>query len=52
MDGEENRRPIHGILRKRFYCFLKECEWRSGGGNHKELYRPLWGWARRKGLLE
>jgi len=29
-----------------------ECEWRTGGGNHKELHRGLLGWARREGLLK
>ncbi|XOB98010.1 IS1595 family transposase [Deinococcota bacterium DY0809b] len=49
------RRPLrryNGIPRKHFYYFLKECEWRSGGGNHKALYRQLLGWARREGLLK
>ena len=29
-----------------------ECEWRTGGENHKELHRGLLGWARREGLLK
>jgi len=39
-------RRYNGIPRKHFYYFFKECEWRFNGGNHKELYRQLLGWAR------
>ena len=45
-------RRYNGIPRKSFYYFLKECEWRFNGGNHKELHRGLLGWARREGLLK
>jgi len=43
--AKRHLRRYNGIPRKRFYYFLKECELRFNGGNHKELYRQLWGWA-------
>jgi len=50
--AKRHLRRYNGIPRKRFYYFLKECEWRSGGGNYKELCRQPLGWARREGLLK
>jgi len=50
--AKRHLRRYNGIPRKHFYYFLKECEWRFNGGNHKELHRQLLGWARREGLLK
>ncbi len=50
--AKRHLRRYNGIPRKHFYYFLKECEWRFNGGNHKELHRGLLGWARREGLLK
>ena len=50
--AKRHLRRYNGIPRKHFYYFLKECEWRFNGGNHKELQRQLLEWARREGLLK
>ncbi len=44
IENSRNRAKRHlrragGIPRKRFYCLLKEREWRTGGGNRRELRR-------------
>jgi len=49
--AKRHMRSYNGIPRKHFYYFLKECELRFNGGNHKELYRGLLEWARREGML-
>ncbi len=50
--AKRHLRRYNGIPRKHFYYFLKECEWRFNGGDHKELQRQLLEWARREGLLK
>jgi len=50
--GEAPPEEAGGIPRKRFYCFLKEWEWRFNSGNHKELHRQLLGSARRERLVK
>jgi len=37
-------RKFNGIDRDSFHWFLKECEWRFNGGNHKNLYKQLKQW--------
>lgn len=34
-------RRFNGIMSAPFYWFLKECEWRFNGCNHKELLTKL-----------
>ena len=35
--AKRHLRRFNGIKPEHFYWFLKECEWRFNGGNHKEL---------------
>jgi transposase len=37
-------RKFNGIKKDNFYWFLKECEWRFNGGNHKTLLKQLKLW--------
>ncbi|NBX85687.1 MAG: IS1595 family transposase [Proteobacteria bacterium] len=37
-------RKFNGIKKDNFYWFLKECEWRFNGGNHKMLLKQLKLW--------
>lgn len=37
-------RKFNGIKPDRFYWFLKECEWRFNGGDHKALLHQLKHW--------
>ncbi|MBD5417611.1 MAG: IS1595 family transposase [Desulfovibrio sp.] len=39
-------RKFIGIKPEHFYWFLKECEWRFNGGNHKELLTQLNSWVK------
>ena len=38
-------RRFNGIKPEHFYWFLKECEWRFNGGNHRELLTQLIHWV-------
>lgn len=42
--AKRHMRRFNGIPRQHFYWFLKECEWRFNGGNHKTLLRQLKLW--------
>ena len=40
-------RKFNGIKKENFFWFLKECEWRFNGGNHKQLHEQLKNWYKR-----
>ena len=42
--AKRHMRKFNGIKKKNFYWFLKECEWRFNGGNHKDLLNQLKYW--------
>ena len=42
--AKRHMRKFNGIKRENFYYFLKECEWRFNGGNHKSLLTQLKSW--------
>lgn len=42
--AKRHMRKFNGIKRENFYWFLKECEWRFNGGNHKTLLNQLKSW--------
>ena len=42
--AKRHLRKFNGIKRENFYWFLKECEWRFNGGNHKTLLIQLKSW--------
>ena len=42
--AKRHLRRFNGVPRQHFYWFLKECEWRFNGGNHKTLMRQLQRW--------
>ena len=42
--AKRHLRRFNGIKRENFYWFLKECEWRFNGGNHKTLLHQLKHW--------
>ena len=42
--AKRHMRRFNGIPRSSFYWFLKECEWRFNGGNHKQLLTQLKRW--------
>jgi transposase len=39
--AKRHLRKFNGIKQEDFYWFLKECEWRFNGGNHKDLLTQL-----------
>lgn len=43
--AKRHLRRFNGITPEHFYWFLKECEWRFNGGNHKELLTELIHWV-------
>jgi transposase len=43
--AKRHLRRFNGIPRQNFYLFLKECEWRFNGGNHRELLNQLKTWV-------
>ncbi len=43
--AKRHMRKFNGIKKENFYWFLKECEWRFNGGNHKELLNQLKIWV-------
>ena len=42
--AKRHMRRFNGIKQENFYWFLKECEWRFNGGNHRELLKQLKYW--------
>jgi len=42
--AKRHLRRFNGIKSDNFYWFLKECEWRFNGGNHKTLLKQLKDW--------
>ena len=44
--AKRHLRRFNGIKPEHFYWFLKECEWRFNGGNHKELLTQLKCWVK------
>ncbi|MEI8320778.1 MAG: IS1595 family transposase [Alphaproteobacteria bacterium] len=42
--AKRHLRKFNGIKRENFHWFLKECEWRFNGGNHKTLLTQLKSW--------
>jgi len=42
--AKRHLRRFNGIKKDNFYWFLKECEWRFNGGDHKELLTQLKYW--------
>lgn len=42
--AKRHMRRFNGIKPDNFYWFLKECEWRFNGGNHKQLLKQLKYW--------
>jgi transposase len=42
--AKRHMRRFNGIKKENFYWFLKECEWRFNGGNHKHLLTHLKSW--------
>lgn len=45
--AKRHMRGFNGIKKENFYWFLKECEWRFNGGNHKQLLNQLKYWYKR-----
>jgi transposase len=43
--AKHSLRRYNGILRKNFYLFLKECEFRFNYGSPKQQFDPLRKWA-------
>jgi transposase len=44
--AKRHMRKFNGIKKENFYWFLKECEWRFNGGNHKKLLNQLKIWVK------
>lgn len=44
--AKRHLRRFNGIKQENFYWFLKECEWRFNGGNHKQLLKQLKHWVK------
>ena len=44
--AKRHLRRFNGIKPENFYWFLKECEWRFNGGNHKQLLTQLIYWVK------
>ncbi len=44
--AKRHLRRFNGIKPEHFYWFLKECEWRFNGGNHKQLLTELISWIK------
>jgi transposase len=42
--AKRHLRRFNGIPKDSFYWFLKECEWRFNGGDHKKLLNQLKSW--------
>jgi transposase len=46
--AKRHLRRFNGIPKDNFYLFLKECEWRFNGGNHKKLLKQLKQWIKKR----
>lgn len=44
--AKRQMRKFNGIKKENFYWFLKECEWRFNGGDHKKLLNQLKHWVK------
>lgn len=44
--AKRHLRRFNGIPKQSIYLFLKECEWRFNGGNHRELLKQLKAWTK------
>jgi transposase len=42
--AKRHMRKFNGVPKNNFYWFLKECEWRFNGGDHKQLLKQLKYW--------
>lgn len=42
--AKRHLRRFNGIKTENFHWFLKECEWRFNGGNHRDLLKQLKYW--------
>jgi transposase len=49
--AKRHLRRFNGIPKQHFYLFLKECEWRFNGGNHRELLNQLKTWVKSRGKV-
>ena len=45
--AKRHLRRFNGIKKEHFHWFLKECEWRFNGGDHKKLLNQLKYWYKR-----
>lgn len=45
--AKRHLRRFNGIKPEHFYWFLKECEWRFNGGDHKILLTELNSWVKK-----
>ena len=45
--AKRHLRRFNGIKPEHFYWFLKECEWRFNGGDHKILLTELNFWVKK-----
>jgi len=46
--AKRHLRRFNGIPKDSFYLFLKECEWRFNGGDHKKLLNQLKQWTKKR----
>ena len=46
--AKHHLRRFNGIPKDNFYLFLKECEWRFNGGDHKKLLNQLKQWTKKR----
>ena len=44
--AKRHLRRFNGIKKEHFYWYLKECEWRFNGGDHKMLLNQLKHWVK------
>ena len=44
--AKRHLRRFNGIPKESFFLFLKECEWRFNGGDHKMLFNQLKKWVK------
>ena len=46
--AKRHLRRFNGVPKQSFYLFLKECEWRFNGGDHRKLLNQLKSWVNSK----
>ena len=44
--AKRHLRRFNGVPKQSFHLFLKECEWRFNGGNHRTLLNQLKTWIK------